>query len=177
MNKWVGATLSVPLIALLVAVGNGAGRRDPGVPIPSSPMPVPSATQLVFVTSPSPEFTASGGPYITSDHALQNALLRARAGGSGKANSPSRQVVGFMTYGDVVSWNHGSRTVRIADSREIYLVVLAMTYLPQHVQGAPTECHWVAVVIDATDGTARELACGPDGWPQTLPGPLANQVP
>jgi hypothetical protein len=77
----------------------------------------------------------------------------------------------------VVTWSGGSRTYRIDLAREVYLVVFSTRYTPKHTGGAPFECNWVAVVVDASDGTPWELHCGPDPWPTTLPAGLSQAGP
>lgn len=159
------AVLALFSMAAVTPLGTMQAAGDPLPPLVTTP------PEQTFITDPVPEFKATGGPFITPDHALQVALRRLRPSTDVKAPSISipRQAISLLSYGAIVTWSGGSRTYRIDLAREVYLVVLSTQYTPQHVKGAPTVCHWVAIVVDATDGTARELHCGELIWPATLP--------
>jgi len=134
--------------------------------------PAPAPSSPTFITDPAPVFRATRGPYIPVEQAINAAQLRVRQTPPGKvadAQPILRHAAARMTYGEVVAWSRGSRTYRIDLQREVYLVLLSTTYVPKYVHGVPYECHWVGVVVDATDGTAWELHCGRELWPPTLP--------
>ena len=140
---------------------------DSAKPAAAQPPPPPT-----FIMDPEPVYKPTGGPYIHTGEALRIALQRARPTVAGKDPGPPPvdRAIGLLTYGDVVSWSGGSRTYTIALGREVYLVVMATMYTPQRVTGGPPKvCNWVAVVVDASDGTPRALHCGPEPWPLRLP--------
>lgn len=184
-----GRSVAALWILALGVLGLGFAPRQHSNPNLTASSAAPLASGLptlapapsrVFVSNPKPEFRPTGGPYITAERATQNAVARAGLGSPTKqtaTQSIARQAVALMTYGDVVNWNGGSRTYRIDLAREVYLVVLSTSYVPKYAPGAQAECHWVAVVIDATDGTARELICGLTVWPAALPPQFGSALP
>ena len=110
-----------------------------------------------------PIYRAVVAPHITTNEALSRAIALSQ----GKVDAAR---IGLVTQGDIVAWTGGNVTTTISADRVMYLVALKTVYVPTHGTTKQQPCTWLAVAVDAVDGTVWSIHCGPESWPPPLPG-------
>jgi hypothetical protein len=165
--------LTAVFAALVLPVLIGMTHMRPSAPVAvaTTSIPTPSETTASgnqvalpspsFQTHPTPLYLRTGGPYLTVGQALAIALDQ-------RQGAVREVAIGLVAEADAVAWAGGGSST-IDPAREVYMVAMATDWQPPRAKRVGPPCHWLVLVVDATDGIVWSTHCGPEAIVPTLP--------